>query len=390
MVLLCLSSTVGAQTLDRADFFGNPLPPRADITRLLTERNMPWIERYEARTETRDFDAGSQEFTLRLLPSTPGKRRAQQTYYAALAAKPDRRSEELACAVTTARYDDWLRLYAAQEELTLVRRLLANNADRQRLLAREIAAQEVDLNRVFTLRTRETDLQLRVEQLGALTTKVLRSYGLEGDSLDFTDLILPTSLLNNRPQATAFAATERTLDAEYELSLLEKELALEESERRQYIDFVQFQYRGPQAQLFREKFSVGLGFQLQDRGADKIKQRELELDQYELNERLRLERVKQEREVKTFSQYTQAWEAAHATRVRLYLEEEQTLTNLSASASSRVPANLNLLLDIAERRVRNEVNLLRERIDLVEEYLDFLVDTEQLCSRPDGGWLYTP
>ena len=388
--LLMLSNCLPAQTIGRTEFFGAPIALSTDTVHLLSERNMPWIERYEARTETRDFDAGSQEFTLRLLPNTPGKRRAQQAYYDALAQQPDRRNAELACAVTTARYEDWLRLYAAQEELVLVRRLLANNADRRRLSAREIAAQDIDLNRLFNLQTRATDLHLRASQLTALTDDVLATYGLTGDSLDFTRFILPATLLDELPQPADFVATDRTLETEYELSLLKKELALEEKERKQYIDFVQFKYRGPQAELFREKFSVGLGFQLQDRGADKIKQRELELDQYALNARLRSEREAQARRSEAFARYTDDWEAAYANRVALYLEEDQALTKLAKSAASKVPANLALLLDIDERRVRNQVNLLRARIDLVEEYLDFLSDTEQLCSRPDGEWLYQP
>ena len=388
--LLAVGTLLTAQTIDRVSFFGNPLPQTTDTAKLLSHRNMPWIERYEARTETRDLDAGSQEFTLRLLPNTPGKRRAQQAYYDALAARPDYREEKLTCAVTTARYEDWLRLYAAEQERALTNRLLAINTDRQKILNREIAAQDVDLDRVFTLRTRATDYQLRLAQLDALKTAVLRTYGLRADSLNFAGFLLPTSLVTNRPKPGTFVATERTRDTEYDLSLLEKELALEETERRQYIDFIQFQYRGPQAQLFREKFSIGLGFQLQDRGADKIKQRELELDQYELNQRLRVERENQEKQVAAFTQYTEAWESAYATKLAIYQEEEQGLARLAASASSKVPANLNLLLDIAERRVRNEVNLLKTRIDLVEEYLDFLKDTEQLCTKPEGGWLYNP
>ena len=385
ILLLCWwYNPLWAQTVSARDFFVQPIGSALTVDGSLTQQNMPWIERYEARTETRDFDAGSQEFTLRLIPSTPGKRRAQTAYYLAIASAPTPTVSEAECEIITARYQDWLRLYAIQQEMDLLRELDKVNADRRIILNRRAGAQDLDLARVFSLTTRATDYQLRLNDLMSVRQRILDTYGMTADSLDFSGLVNPTQI---NPAAPAALPGDKSLELAHELDLVNKEMALERSEQRQYVDFVQFKYQGPQAQLLREKFSVGIGFQLQNRGSDRIKMRELELERQEIEREQGLVRAEREGVLTTFSMYfTHELENYHRTD-SLYQTEEATLSTIYRNASISLPANLNLLLDISERRVRNRINLTRMRIDLLDEYLDFLKDSNQLCSRADGGWL---
>ena len=81
---------------------------------------LPWIEAYDLRTETRNFDLDQQEFTVRLTPNSIKKRKAQQALGRHLTQVPNFRMEEERCRIVQSRYEDWLNLYLLEQEETLL------------------------------------------------------------------------------------------------------------------------------------------------------------------------------------------------------------------------------------------------------------------------------
>ena len=377
-----LQTPLPAQTLTAEQFFALPYRAATPATGVPAAPAMPWVERYELRTETRDFDAGSQEYTLRVLPSTPGKRRAQTALVATLTGQPDFEADDLRCDAVEQRYTDWLRLYAAARELALLAPLYSIQRDRQRVLERRAASLDVDFAELIDLRIRRTELANRRATLLNRRDGLLRHYGLTADSIDPGGLLPPTDLALS-------AATPLPPDAErdFDRRLVAGELALERAEQRQYVDFLQLKYQGPHDDPLREKFSVGLGLQLPNDGNRRIKVRELELELRELDREATADRTADGERLRT---YDLAYRTARADFLRereLLAEERTELVRIAALLRSREPLDVNQLLRIEERAARNALTLLEREVALYEAYLEVLEDTGRLCGRESGGWL---
>ncbi|NJC28371.1 TolC family protein [Neolewinella antarctica] len=348
---------------------------------------MPWIERYVFRTETRDFDPGSQEFTMRLLPSTPGKRRAQQNLGRARESMPDFNAAERACEVIEQRYEDWLDLFALTQEKALLEQLLAVLQDRETILGKMAGSLDFDWSELIRLRTTRTDLTIRLGEMNAEENSLLTAYGLGGDSLLFADFPTPRQLSLDVADSSVGGSTTKSRENDYDLSLIETELALERAEQKQYFDFLQFKYRGPNDDFFRERFSVGLGFRIPNDGNDRLKVRELEIER----EQLEIEQATILTETTTMreevSTRLRADVAAYAEREDLYAEELAYFNELTAQIARATATDPDLLLNVRERQVRNELRLLDRRLRLTDDYLKGLREASALCAEPGGTYL---
>ena len=340
-----------------------------------TAPRMPWIERYELRTETRDLDPASQEYALRLIPNTPGKRRAQNRLAGLVAngttpVAADLRKARVAYVAD--RYAAWLTAYGLERELALLDQLATVLRDRQTVLERRAAAYGIDWSDFVSVRIERTDLQLRRAALRADQRQLLARYGFAYDRLDHADLVALDSLPLPAARLTA-------LDARYarERDLLRAERDLEVAEQRQYLDFVQFKFQGPRDDLFRERFSVGLGLQLPNRGNTRLKLQELDAELRTLAVEETVERFTAQRKLTVLRYEARLRRERYADRRAAYAREAAELAEVARRLQTAAAPNPELLLRLREHSLRNELQLLEARIDLGKDYLDLL---------EEGGW----
>ncbi|OAV43308.1 hypothetical protein [Lewinella sp. 4G2] len=392
ILLLGVLTCVRGQIITAETFFSRPLPTNeASLSAgqdLGAAPRMPWIERYEFRTETRDLDAASQEYTLRLLPSTPGKRKAQQSLSNTLENRPDFERQELTCEAIEDRYEDWLKLFVLTEEVRMLRELDLILRDRETVLGKMAGSLDVDYRELLRLRTDRTDLQLRAGEAQRQRDLLLATAGLAGDSLSFAGFVEPEALsIAGNGDELATNGAELNAETAYDLSLIEQELALERAGQRQYLDFAQFKYQGPRVNPFEERFSIGLGFQLPNRGNDKLKIRELELERADLLQEVDRDQQEADRDEQVFNTRFSSLLAAYGERKRAYREEATYLNDLGGRVTAAAAATPLFLLDIRERYLRNELRLLDARDKLTDLYLGYLKSADSLCTQPDGSWL---
>lgn len=382
LLLTPLCTSVRAQSISASDFFS--LPYDATEPTLATPRKefrSSWIEESQFRTETRDLDFGSQEYTLRLSPNTPAKARAQTALYNLREDRPDFNAEEAACDDLRRRYEDWLDLYMIDQELSLVSSLQAIFTDRKTVLDRLSSSLEFDWSGLITLREKQTELRIRLLNLEEARRSLLAAYGLESADLTFGSFPEPVDLLTKLDTPFGLIQDPETV---YKLNLAASELYLEQAEQRQYFDFFQFKYRGPHEEPFAERFSIGLGFQFPNDGNKKIKIRELELEQETLAR-------EQETEWETDRLKAESRQSSLRSAIMLfsdisdtYSTEAEELTAIGAQLARREGFNPLALLSIEERKIKNRIRVLDRRRDILEGYLDLKEAEGTLCGLKEG------
>lgn len=342
---------------------------------------MPWFESYDFRTETRDFDPDSQEYTFRLSPSTRRKVRAQESLYRHLEAAPDFDAEDDRCEALASRYTDWLELYFLFREGGLLQQLERVRADQSTVLNRLAGTLDFDWSELIKTRQEQTDLM--VNYLGVEDRKeyFFTSYSLQNTALDFTDL-LSLNEIRERIRKAVLIPTDPEIA--YELEMINRELELEHAEQKQYLDFAQIKYRGPHEDPVRERLSVGVALQLPNSGNQRVKVRELELK----SESLRREQTREATgEVADFEERRQRLLerfGRYDTFSELYLREAQEFEALSRKLTGREGVDPSPLLKIKARALRNELKLLGLEAELYDGYLDLMERNGEVCGAVRG------
>ncbi|MEZ5044874.1 MAG: hypothetical protein R2828_33560 [Saprospiraceae bacterium] len=122
--------------------------------------NFPWIDQYEFRTETRDFDLGQQEYTFRLSPSTTRIRNAQKAYYGEMRNAPDFDGEEIYCDLKLSIHLDWLSLYILNENKNVLDELLVILNDKQSIYQKIVETYDIDPQKLLNLQVEKSDIDI--------------------------------------------------------------------------------------------------------------------------------------------------------------------------------------------------------------------------------------
>ena len=388
LLLLGVWGTLSAQSEVAIDeFFDRHLPAQS---RLELTAPPPFktslITAYDLRTETRDFEAGRQEFSVRFNFGSPGLIRAQRGMAAQLTTAPAVRPEGEYCDAVERLYEDWLELYELTESIRLHDSLLLVAADRRRLADYSTAALLTRVDELYRLRTRRTNLAMDTLRLHQRAQSLQEYYELTEQPLSFS-LPLPAEVAAALMQSTDADATARRTEQDYRLALLDREEALELAEGRQLLDFLQLQYRSNNRDEIREKFSVGLAFRIQDSGNRRLKLQELRLEreqlaqEYRFSTQARLIRQSVERRQLAYAlDYYEGLAILIDTEVR----DLRQLTELAARDASRSP---DLLLDLRERTLDHRLRLLDAYLDVLTAYLDWRAARDERCPADRGQWL---
>ncbi|CAH0999702.1 hypothetical protein LEM8419_01002 [Neolewinella maritima] len=386
VMLTGLCSAAGAQAIDVEQFFARggvnlsaPAPQAGPRFRT------PFIDSYDLRTETDENNYERQEYTLRLNFSSRGRARAQRAFYDQLLLEPLETLNEATCDRTEDLYRDWVRLYLLQRELEIVDSLQLVYQDRQRVADRYAAALRGDPNDRFKLRTDRTELLLDRQAILQRIAQLRAAYGLDDAPLDFT--AFPTvDDLATRAEELAIAPRQDPETA-YDLALIDREIALEEAEGRQLLDFLQLRYRSNRDSEFRENFSVGLALRIRDSGDSKLKIRQLQLEK-ELIEREGSLQTQVRQIAGTFSATALRGAIASYRATELILREEaDDLSSLATTVASREDVDPRFLLRVNAQRLERQLDRLSAVERVLEAYLDWRDAREELCSYPGGELL---
>ena len=382
--LLLPSICFAQQTIDAEQFFAAGLSDFEQVETPAGEKvHFPWIEKYDVRTETRDFDAGKQEYTFRLSPATPGIRKAQKSLYEEMRNAPDVDGLEIRCDRALTLHEDWLTLFMLRENERAMSERAVVLKDKQTIFEKMAGTLEFDPEKVVKLQTERSDLSIALDRLRLEREYLLDKYGLRDGEIDFGDFATVETVFeylenNGNPSAGPGLAG---LETEHKKQLLLREMMLESSEKKQVLDFVQFRYNGPHSDPFQEKFSVGMGFQLNNSGNQKLKMQELQIEKEELTRKAERDTRERQEQLNTLANELRRDIRAFLQFQNTLNTEREQLQSLGSAISRKEGTSPLFLLDIEERHISMKMKALDKQEDLLRDYLEYLYLSEEMCGK---------
>lgn len=350
---------------------------------------LPWIDRYELRTETRDFDLAEQEYTLRLSPASGRLRRAQLRYHDIIQRRPDYDSQEALCDYNEALYKDWVELYILETRRKLIDTLIAITQDEYTVYQRLLATGSFDAQKFITRIIDLSDYQIMQSEDQAIATIILQGYGLQDQTLNFDNLITPIEI-KQRLDSLSSPSLTPTIDiakAEYDRLKVEKEIAIEVAEARQYIDFAQLRYQGPTSDQWRERLSIGIGVQLDRSGNRTLKTEELQKELLDIN--LDIDRVRRATAEKQADEQDDlnTLVDSYMRFMEICNQEETSIATVLAAATNDSSTSPLLLLAARSASIRRRLQGLSRLEDILGQYVQVLVERGLLCDSEAPNYL---
>lgn len=385
LIIFCLflpSICFSQQTINAEQFFTVGLSSFEQTEKITREHvNFPWIDQYELRTESSDFDLGKQEYTFRVSPSSGKIRKAQKEFYEVLTNAPDFDEQEIHCDLTFSLHTDWLSLFILNENKNVMDKLVLILKDKQTIYEKMVGTYDFDPQKLLKLQTEKSDIDIELNKIKLEWEYLLNKYSIQGQEIDFgefTNVEAISKYLSNKVLTLNTSATE-DLEIEYEKQLLIKEIELEASEKKRLLDFAQIKYNGPHSDPFKERLSVGLGFQLSNSGSDKLKMQKLQLEKEELNRKS--ERKIQENQAKSIALENNLQKDLQSFfHFQKTIQEENTqLEKLSSKIAQKEGSSPLFLLDVKERHLSMKIKSLNKNKDLLRDYLKYLHQSGKLC-----------
>jgi len=376
---VCLSQA----SLDAEQFFSLGLSEFQQVEKPLGEEvNFPWINRYEFRTETRDFDLEEQEYTFRVSPSSKKIRNAQKAYSEAMKNAPDFEGQEIYCELLFSLHIDWLTLFILNENRSILEEWVLILADKQTIYERMAGTYEFDPQKLLKLQTEKSDIEIALNQIKLEQEFVLNKHSIQNQEIDFGDFATIESLSKYLNQTILPSKSEHRsvdLETEHKKQLIIKEMELESAEEKKIIDFVQLKYNGPHSDFLKERLSVGLGFQLYNSGDRKLKMQQLQIEREELNRKserrmqevqasLNSDESKLQNDIQSFFHFQ-----------KIMKNEKEQLQNLSTTIFQKEGTSPLFLLDVKERHLSMKAKSLDKKEELIRDYLKYLYRADKMC-----------
>lgn len=267
------------------------------------------------------------------------------------------------------------------ENLQVMEDMMAVLADKQTIYERMLGTYQVELEKLMSLQTQQSDFEISFNKLKLERDYLLNKYQLQGVELDFSNFVgveeVSQFLANNILSTDIDGLVDQ--ETEFEKQLLIREIELETSENRQLIDFVQVKYNGPHTDFLRERLSVGLGFQLSNAGDKRLKMQELQIEQEELNRETERDIREDQAKLTDLELKLRSDIQAFFHLQEVMQKERAQLQRLGNDMSQKEGVSPLILLDIEERHYTMKLESLEEMEDLLADYLTYLEESNKMC-----------
>lgn len=347
----------------------------------------PWIEQYEFRTETRDFELDQQEYTIRISPSTSKIRKAQKALYQQMKETPDFDSDAVFCDFLLSLQYDWLSLFMHNEQRIVLEQLAIVLDDKQTIYERMAGTFDFDVEKLVKLQTAKSDLAIALNEIYLETNFIQGKYNIINQTLDFNSFVTLETITDEINKLNTNTTILLDPEIAYEKQLLLKEYALEEAEKKQLIDFAQLRYVGPHSDLFKERLSLGLGVQIPNSGNRKLKMQELQIRQDELDREAERELIEQQARINELKRELRRDMLAFTHFQKTMNEERAQLKNLAEQVIQKEGTSPLFLIDIEERYLSTQMKSLKKKEDLFSNYLELLDQSGKICQQPFVNYL---
>lgn len=399
ILIICSLLVSAQQTATSTDILGTALQDEAYQQQLGTDAffnqsslDIPYLEELEFRTETHEFDPSLQEYALRFKFNSRRQVKVQKginqgerslRYYAQQAYLEELLFHRYQLLIDVWYHQQQLETSNAQtpwyrDQEQLIRQRIAQNGQRSyddllKLEDDRLAFQQQysESNQKLQLLTRLGNnwLDTPVDSIVFPALPTPADIALYWQEWQLDTLVLPWSVQAQKTQK----------------ELVSLELAAEQAEERNRLNFLQVRYQGDNNPILKEQLTLGVGFTLPFRSARSVKNQYLLLEQRE-------EAWQEAEKTRRWLEKLRAAEGQLASQLDNY---DRAKINLEDYMDQFAPQRLaelgvtepELLLRAQGGIFYRQQLLLEEEQQLYQDYLEVLLLSGRLGQAPYRNWL---
>ena len=347
--------------------------------------NLPWIETYEFRTESDEFDFDRQEYLVRLTPTSPRVRKAQAALFDHYRKKLSLVESYYVNDKIEEAYYRWTDLYINEQRLAIYQALRDISQDKQAVYQQQVRIQGFDYTRLVDAQKEINDLNLQIRELALKASMLKAQANLGTEVLSFEDMIGVDQI--TQALSNVYPADSSDAKYDYRQALLDKEIALERAEKRKIFDFVQVRYAGPHDDLLGERIAVGAAIKIPTSGNRNLKIEEIRIEQQELALEHRIARQEIAEEMNERLLQIRSKIAVYRTFEEVRASEIESYQAISTFVAQEQGEDPILLLEINENIEKVELDKVKHLEEIYEEYLEYLSLSGKMFTRPFKNYL---
>jgi hypothetical protein len=373
--------------LNSDQFFRNSIiiPPSIHTQYQRQTISLPWIETYELRTESDEFDFNRQKYTARFTPTSPAVRKAQSALFHHYRRKLSLVEASYINSKIEEAYEFWIDLYFNKKILSVYEKILQVNQDKLKVYKKLVESEDFDFTILIDTQQKINELFIKIKELQiSINTKMIQS-SLVGKSISLEDMITVDEIshvLNNQRNSDLI-----DVDYFYENELLNKEIALERAEKRKIFDFIQIEYGGPHEEVLNERISLGLGLKIPTYGKKNLKIEEIRIEQQQLDFEHQIKKKEVAEDITGLLIKVQSKIEIYKSLEVLRTSQQNAYQEISTFVANESGEDPIILLKIIEAKEKISLEDLERQKEIFEEYIEYLVLSSKLFDRPLKNYL---
>lgn len=398
-LIFCLPQMLGGQ-IGAEDFlktaFSDPLVQTQNLEFDFLQQHslkLPFLQKLDFRTETNDFNLNRQEYLLRFSNNSFGMMRNQSRIYDLMKSAAKTETQVSLQSALELRFSLVHKVRFARSTDALLQKQHAVLVEQKTVLERQWAS---GLDNTLTDLIKVEDDLLKLESELLENQAQLAEYQNQIRVLCNCQDTL-TGVENEWIEVTEMAETAREIlkDTSFVAQSLERErqqwqLAWYEEKQRlksdyKVLDFFQFRYNADPQDVFREKFSVGLAFDIPVPNSSKLRRQELRLETLNRNIDFQTALLKSRRENQQLGSKLENLLLRHAdllAKTKAFLEKFDLRRLQEAGHSDPLT-----FLKIKEAELIKSLQINKLESEIFETYLQLLDSSGWLGKAPYRDYL---
>lgn len=353
-------------------------------------KGMPFIGKYEFRTETDEMELAQQQYQFRFDLNSRDERKAYDKILAANAEKYSLFQSVQELDLLEEKYSNIIDLYFNQKEMELIQEDLLLLSDKRIVLKKIIENESlIDVNDWLSLeneifRVQSDSLELGLEKY-EIVYKILGP-NREIAKIDDSNFIQIETLkkialdkINDKilhPDQAIAVAEENIANAEYNL---------EEAEANKWLEFLQVQYSAENNLSFQREFSFGTSIVIPNKNNNRVKKNDAILELLESKYKTRREEEEKNRQIK--SDEVKLIGLINQLEEFKSMVNSQELESMFSSYSEKKIVSPLVLLDLKRSILKNKSKQLNFEKDIYETYIGLLSKKAILIETPRINYL---
>ncbi len=346
--------------------------------------NTSWVDEIELRTETDEFELERQRFAVRVTPSSKKVNKAIRDLMHAYSNKSSLYNLDVVRNSIDMAYEVTMSAYSLALQSKYQSQLLIVLYDQNKVYETLIEAKK-------TYSVRWLDVQKEILNLELEIFENQKRYSFligEGVAINWNPMIDVAYIKKNLPFINMQSSAEYPAEYTIESNIIDQEIQLEEAEATNFLDFFQFDYRGPSNNALDEKLSLTAAFRIpMVDNKSKLKIAELKNEQLELAIKHSTEQAKRKSDLEEDYLELNLLLEVFDLRQEAILEMELKVEKVESAYQEYALSDPLIILRQNEIILNEKISLAKLESKIIDSYIDYLKLSEALYLMPLNNYL---